>query len=185
MRPTFFSLIFGILILAGCQEPIVEGQEPLQGKSFFDLSAYFAQEIESLTQQTEVKKSVSINGQEEEKVIKKPDFSQELSVFIKSDINRTAWIDKYQVDSIFNEQKELTQLTYSALEEKLRTRKVEIFFNKKQVKKVNIVNTTTNIIAQTEQILTYLPKKSYSIRSIQNVLFSTSRILEVNVNFNS
>lgn len=181
MKQLFFSF-FCICLLGACSKQPTE-QEIENKTHFFDLSEYFNQEIAALETVAEIQKNASINGLEEKQVIQKPDFAQELQLFIASDINRASWLDKYSIDSLLAENGELQQLTYTALEDKLRTRKVVIDFNNENVSHIHIINTTDNVIAQTKQELSYIPQKGYNISSFQDVLFSEPRNMDIKVLF--
>jgi hypothetical protein len=98
---TFNSLIIIALsfIAVSCQNtpPQYNGQKT----AFFDLKGYFKTEIERLkTDVKKVKKTVTLNGKSEEKILENLNFEEELTPFIASDINRPAWSDYYMVKTI-------------------------------------------------------------------------------------
>lgn len=170
-----------MLVLLSCQkEPDTTA---IKLTPFFDLETYFKKEVEGLKNVKQVEKTAAINGQQEKKTLENIDFSQELAIFTQSNINKTGWLDKYVVDSIYNTKEELVQLKYTAKEERMRTRQVAIFFENKEVSKVEVQNGTSNIIAQTQQNLVYLPKKGYTIKSEQDIVFSEPREMLVEVRF--
>ncbi|MFK7932174.1 MAG: hypothetical protein AB8G22_01610 [Saprospiraceae bacterium] len=170
-------------LLFACTNSDLETENDQSVERFFDLSQYFKGQVKLLATKQEVQKKASINGKTESKTISTPDFKQELQLFIDSDINRTSWLDKYEVDSTRNATGNLTQLTYTALEDKLRTRKVAITFTNKEVTNVEILNATDNVIAQTKQELSYTPQQGYVIKSFQDILLAEPRTMEVAVNF--
>lgn len=161
--------------------PSTEGVTPEE--RFFDLSQYFNEQVTRLAKQDEVQKEATINGKKESQTITNPNFQQELQLFIDSDINRTSWLDKYAVDSTSDAAGQLTELVYTALEDRLRTRRVEISFINDKVNQVDILNATDNVIAQTKQELSYTPQSGYVIKSFQDILFTDPRTLEVKVSF--
>lgn len=130
-----------------------------------------------------IQKTVSIDSKEEQKRIENVDFSKELEVFTQSNINKSSLLEKYKVDSLFNAKQELQQLSYSAQDPKLRTRNLSVFFDNKTVSKIEILNTTQNLIAQTGQELTYIPKEGYTIKNEQKIVFSEPKTMMVKVRF--
>ncbi|MDX1941398.1 MAG: hypothetical protein SFU99_12650 [Saprospiraceae bacterium] len=178
---TFF--LFLILLANACQS---EKNETQQAENevilmFFDLKGYFNSEVKRLNQEKlTVSKKVAINGENEEKTLNTLDFAKELDVFIKSDINRPDWTDKYEIDSTLQDGK-LTRLQYQALNEKLRTREIFIEFANNQVQKIHILNGGNSIVAGSQQELTYLPKEGYTIKSRQYTMLSKDKELSIEV----
>ena len=150
--------------------------------AFFDLKNYFNDEIKNLSQIKQAKKSVSINGVEEELIKDSLNFEEELSVFLSSDINRIAWIDKYKVDSLkINGQ--LQSITYSALDEKLKTQSLIISYKNEGVDNISIKNNRSSLVSNSIQELEYRVGKGYSILSRQNTTMTNERLLKVKVQF--
>lgn len=178
------TLLLFISLLSACTSDESIDNNTMTDTYFFDLSEYFNEQVTDL-QEVNIQKTASINGEEEVQMIAQPDFEQELQLFIASDINRISWLDKYDVDSLQTANGELKQLTYTALEDKLRTRKVVIDFKQDEVTYIKITNATDNVIAQTKQELNYTPRKGYNIKSFQDILFSNPRTMEVKVLFQS
>jgi len=176
-----FSLVL-VLILSACQE-VTTPAENNQVNIFFDLKDFFQKEITSLEKINSFKKTVSINGVSEEKELAKLNLDNELSIFIASDINRPAWSDKYKIDSLFTPQKELSQITYRTLDEKLKTKKITIDFQAKTVSKIAIEKATDNAVAQSKQVLKYTVGKGYSIQSEQALSLSETKTILVQVDY--
>lgn len=173
------------LLLNACQSSTEQSETPAEAMPsvFFDIKGYFAKEQKRLNQtQPTVTKRVAINGESEEKQLDSLDFDRELEVFIKSDINRPDWVDKYSIDSVRQNNK-LTELHYQALDDKLRTRQIDIFFNNDQVSKIFIEKGGTNIVAGSAQELTYTPGQGYTIKSRQYTALSEDKELSIEVRF--
>ena len=152
-------------------------------KTFFDLKGYFDGEFQRLHSKGKAKKIVMAGGKQEVMIMDSIDFKRELGVFSGSDINRPAWSDKYVVDSSFNEQKELVQLQFNAIDNKLKTRKILVDFEKAAVTKVFIENITSSSIATSSQVLTYEPNLGYAIESHQKVAMTDDQHFKVTVQF--
>jgi hypothetical protein len=118
-----------------------------------------------------------------EKELESIDFRQELKVFEESDINKVAWMDKYQVDSIYDEKGILEKLIYKASDQKLRTQKLLISFSQNEVDTIEILNNASGNIAKLKQHLRYIPSFGYSIISTQKTTFSEEYVLAVDVRF--
>jgi len=176
-----FFFILSIFLLVGCSpEPRSVASSD---KAFFDLGDYFSKQYQVLQAKGSVQKTTSINGLEETQTVDSINFKQELVVFVESDINRTSWMDKYQADSTFNDSRQLVKIEYSALDEKLRTRKLVVTYHKGIVEHISIRNASKNIITDAEQILDYSPTKGYKISSRQKVILSPEKQLGVEVVF--
>ncbi|MGK0363634.1 MAG: hypothetical protein ACI85O_000687 [Saprospiraceae bacterium] len=179
---------FSLLLLATlfCLSACVDTsttEKPIVEKPFFDLKNYFAQEIERLAEKKNVTKIAFYNGKEETKIIKNPNFSNELLIFSNADINRTAWLDKYSVDSIFNTQQELTAINYAALDMNLKTKSVHVEFINNVVSSIEVATAGNSAISQAENYLTYSPTKGYSIKSKQDVKFVSKNDINIQVAF--
>ncbi|MEK7254564.1 MAG: hypothetical protein AAB316_07460, partial [Bacteroidota bacterium] len=119
--------ILPFLLLFACQDNQPSGESKSDSSQpFFDLKGYFNQEVQRLANIRSIKKTAVVDGQKEEKMLDTLNFEQELKIFSDNDINRPAWSGKYQMDSIFNENKELVKLNYTASDESLKTQKMEI-----------------------------------------------------------
>ena len=179
---------FTLLLLATlfCFSACVEtstAENPVVEKPFFDLKDYFAQEISRLAEKKNVTKKAFYNGKEETKIIENPDFSNELLIFSNTDINRTAWLDKYSVDSTLNAQQELAAIDYAALDKKLKTKSLRVEFANNVVSSIEIITAGNSAISQTENHLTYSPTKGYSIKSKQDVKFVSKNDINIQVIF--
>lgn len=161
-----------VLCLVGCQ-PDIETAD--RQRSFFDLEAYFQQQIDSLNAaQPSLRKSATIGERKEEKELRELDYTEELQIFQQSHINRPAWSDKYQVDSTIRNG-QLNAITYTALDTSLNTRSIIIDFAQGRVSRIQIENRSQSMIADTEQQLQYIPGSSYRIFSSQQTVGSTPR----------
>ncbi len=171
----FISIIFSF---SNCiEETAVIVKEP----SFFDLKDYFNTQLETLSSIEKIKKATIIDGERIEKVLDSIDFQLELGAFKESDINKIAWVDKYQVDSLYDEKGMLRKVNYHATDEKLRTQQLLVSFNQNRVDTIDIFNNSTSSIASLKQQLRYIPSFGYSIRSTQKTTLFEEHVLTVDV----
>ena len=152
-------------------------------KKYFDLKAYFDSETNRMASVGRVKKIATVDGVREEHILDSINFGQELKIFSNADINRPAWSDKYIIDSVFNEQQQLARLEYKSKDDDLRTKQITVEFEAGDVSRVQIENSSNSAIADTRQLLTYLPKVGYIIESGQKVTFAEDNKFVVEVQF--
>ncbi len=178
---TYFFLI--IILLAACQPINEEAQQDPTPQVFFDIKGYFNQEVQRLnTLQPQVTKTVAINQKKETKQWTNLNYQPELEVFAQADINRLDWVDKYSVDSTFQNNR-LTGIEYKALEDKLRTRHIRIQFKNGNVSNIRIENGGKNMAAGSQQELEYEPSNGYYIKSVQHTTLFKDKIFKINVIF--
>ncbi len=152
-------------------------------KIFFDLRAFFEDEIARLQQENpKIKKEIEINGKKEQKTQEQVDFEKELAIFKRSDINKPAWRDKYGVDSVLVAE-DLVRVDYVALDSTLKTRLLSIEFENSAVNKVSITNQTSSPLIQSKQQLTFEPKKGYRIANQQDLSLSDDSQLRIVATF--
>lgn len=178
------GLFLILILLTACQSSSNEAQQiSITQEAFFDLKGYFNQEIKRLNaSQPKGYKTVFINEKSEKKQLDKLDYARELDIFIQADINRVDWIDKYRIDSTF-QNSQLSSIEYKALDEDLRTRHIAIQFQNGNISKIGIANGGKSMAAGSQQQLIYEPSKGYQIESIQHTTFSKDKIFKIDVKF--
>jgi len=116
-----------------------------------------------------LEKTVKIGDKSEAKTLETVNWSQELQVFSEADINKTAWMDKYDKDTLSQ------QIVYVANNSALKTQKIVLDFKGstylgEALTKVTINNQTDNVLYQSNETLTYMPpQKQWNIRRTQKV----------------
>lgn len=177
----FALLVLTAMLSVHCAEGEKIKEKPQS--PFFDLKTYFQQEAERLqTQQPAAKKTVMIGGEQEEQSLDQLNYTEELTVFRDSDINRTSWWDRYDIDSTFS-QGQLSTISYTALTEDLKTRRIELQFSNDEIQAVFIENETKSLTVSFFQQLRYLPGKGYSIYTRQKVTLSAPEEMKIEVFF--
>lgn len=162
----FLFIILSTLFNACTQDTKSEGQ--VKTDRHFDLKAFIQEEVNTLTNnKTVLQKEIKFKGQTESKNIEEPDWKAELKVFSDSDINKTAWLDKFEVDTIDN------TVYYKCLSPKIKTQSLQLFLDKnKEITRLEIKNKTGNVLYDSNETLTYnRSDKKYSIDRNQKVLF--------------
>ncbi len=149
--------------------------------AFFDLKSYFKTEIMRLKQDAkQVKKTVTVNGKSEEKMLNNLNFEEELAPFLASDINRPAWSDYYMPKTTpLSNNGEI--LEYYALKDHLKTRSIVIRKSYNDMK-IDILNAAETIATKAETQLSYDNRVGYTISTIQKLMGSSDTV-KVNVKF--
>lgn len=147
-----------------CSSPS-EVQAVNHATPYFSLEDYFRSEAARLQQLAPtITKTVSKNGETEQRSIRIDDWLDELALFIDSDINKPAWQNSYRIDST------KTSVTYTSLDRKLRTGQITV--EKRPdgtIKHIGVANRVDNMLFQTNEQLDYYPDSLYSIIRQQQV----------------
>ena len=169
-------------LIASCA-PEGSPKEEMDSKPlFFDVKAFFDKEIDALNEkQPQVRKILVLNGAREEFQTDSLDFSNELSLFLNSEINKASWRDSYQADTTLGENQLIEQTRYTALDDKLQTRLVAVQYHNQIPSIIRIVNKTKNIILTATQELIYEAGVGFSIDQVQQLKFRTENKVRVEV----
>lgn len=156
------KLAFVCIILVSCQAAEKVGESKFQ-----DIRGFFVEEVKRLEKQkTTVNKTVYRNGISERQENISPVWKTELSLFSESDINKPAWRESYSV------RKTNFLISYTALNNKLRTRSIRIKKNKSgRLIELAVVNRTSNYLYSSSEELLYIPDSLYRIIKKQDVVF--------------
>lgn len=168
------SGLIALLLVFGCTSP--EATEEAKAMPYFSLKNYFGDLEQQFSEQNmRLEKSVVLNGESEKKMLEEVNWQSELAVFVTSDINKSAWRDKYHIEHDSNDNG-LFIVNYTALDDKLRTRKIVLTYhpNQEYPAKIQIINHTENVIYKTHETLTFIANQSYTIENRQNVRFMGS-----------
>ncbi len=178
-------LIWGLLLIAlwGCSNGDSANADS-ETDRFFDVEGYFAGEVDRLqSEQPNIQKQVSLNGEEESVQPDTLNFEKELSVFLNSDINKVSWIESYTADTTRHDDGSIATTTYEAQEEKLRTRLVEVSYEAEAPQRIRIINRTENAVLDARQELIYEPAIGFEIQQEQQIRFMKPNQISVAVRF--
>ena len=170
MPINFLTLIIAIsILLSACQIPTLQ-ESTKPSYAFFDLKGFFEKEAEYLqAQNIRIKKTIRHNSNTEEHISKVESWEDELRLFRESDINKPSWKDKYTLDSteIGNG---LVLLHYKANDKELNTQVLDVKLAGAEVHSIVIIGKVSNQVYESQQYLTYIPHKSYTIEKTQDVV---------------
>ena len=152
--------------------------------SFFDLKEFFMEEEETLSGKIKkLHKEIRINGKLEEQRLDSFDLKKELAIFIAADINRPAWLDQYQVDSLRDNRNVLTAISYKALKNNLKTKELKVSYEAGIVSEIYVKKAISAMAASSFQELTYYKGKGYKNRNEQSMIFSKANTIQLDVKF--
>jgi len=178
-------MVIAVVLVSGCGDVDNTSAHSIQ-KPFFDLRAYFQGQISGLTGTNGVRKRVSANGKTEEKTFADIDFGRELSMFLNSDINRPAWLDKYKIDTlrIENDSTRSKMIAYTTANEQLKTKDVKVYLDKNDVPvEIDISNVDKSAFSDWRQDMTYRAGRGYRISNDQHFIFSKDSKVTIDADF--
>jgi len=180
MIKKYIKIFLLIFIVSACNSN--EKADAEQVNYFFDLKGYFAEQSKIINEKYKTPiKTVSVDGKAQKKKLKKIDWEKELSVFAAADINKTAWQDKYRVDTMATI--DAINVLYEALDDKLKTRLINVKMNDNLVEFITIEQLSNNMIYNSKKILTYAPNGGYTLENRQKARFLEEHLYEINVDF--
>ncbi len=177
----FFCGCLFLLLAAACS---TDAEVKNVAPPFFDLKAFFAEERIALKKVKAYTKEIQLDDKSEQQKLDSLDLSIELALFIKSDINKPAWLDQYKIDSLFDAKGQLHHIHYRAMDEDLRTRSLSIAFSDSgQVDSLFVHNASSSMVAESDEWLSYIPQYGYQIKNRQLVTAQSEHTLTVDVKF--
>jgi len=176
----YIKIFLLILVVSACTSN--EKADTEQVKYFFDLKGYFDEQAEILNEKYKTPiKTVSVDGKAQKKELKKIDWEKELSVFASADINKSSWQDKYRADTMATIN--AINVAYTALDDKLKTRLINVKLNNDVVEFISIEQLSDNMIYNSQKTLTYSSKIGYTLENRQKARFLDEHLYEINVDF--
>ena len=156
-----------------CQAPAKDPTSAKTGAAaFFDLPGYFEGEIERLQSTKSVYKQVHFKDQQESTAVDNWNPEIDLQPFKDLTINKSAWGDKYQVDTLVSDTIGRYGIQYTALEDKLQIRDVQVWFQDERPTHILVNKKIDTPIAETSQRLSYIADQGFSISSEQSTFFN-------------
>jgi hypothetical protein len=167
-------ILIACVSLASCSSDNKNAESP--PKNFFDLKGYVADyviQMEAIN--PKVKKIVNKDNSESQTItLDSVNWAKELALLTESDINKSAYKDKFKVDSLTD------CLRYTALDSSLNTRLLKVCFVDDSVKQIYVERGEKNILYKSGQVLNFYPSGKYSVEAKQKIkglgnnLFKTS-----------
>ena len=157
------------------------GKNTATGKKYFDIPAYFQQEISRLAAEKPIiTKTVTKDSLSETKKIDIKDWETELASFRSIDLNKPAYAGVLVQDSI--PEKHLLKIT--STDPKTDINKVEIQYSEDgQVRSFHIERRLDKTLYQTQETLDYAKDKTYSIEKQQSVWMLGDKFYHIQADF--
>ncbi|MEY2904001.1 MAG: hypothetical protein RJA52_17 [Bacteroidota bacterium] len=175
--PNFKTLIL-LSVLGGCISPPSDSLSPRKSK-FFDLVTYMQSEAQRLNLNgIKVEKILFVNAESDTIYPPEFNFSTELAIFEKANINKIAWEDQYNIDST------PSFTRYSAIDPSLQVKYLQINKNENgDITSLEIEKSSESPLSSNRQILDYSPASGYKISSTQKIILAEEKKIEIIVNF--
>lgn len=170
-------LLFSACVSTDITPPVTNG--------FFDLSNFIEKEVTDKKDQVKkIRKTISLDGVVETKELENFDLAKETELFLTADINKVAWLDRYETDSIFYEGGQLEKLIYKSIADDLRTKRLMIHYDTKNIiDSILVEQSGISVLARSVQKLLYLPASGYRIENQQDITALDQHKLIVDVTF--
>lgn len=135
-----------------------------ESKAYFDMEAFFQKQADSLQKTAPtVLKTVEHGNETEQKELQIANWRDEFEFFSSSDINKPDWTGSFRKDSSEN------QITYTGLDERIRTKRIQITYLKGNASHIHIENRDSNWLYRSQENMDYYPDSLYSIYKKQNI----------------
>ena len=180
-KKTFYVCLFLVVLAAipmlwGCGESTTDRAHFQSG--YFDVRQYINGVIDRLNKKDPlVEKAAYLNGKEEhhELHFDQKKWQTELAPFLDADINKPAFVKRYRADTLKIDDS-TSCLVYSALDEKLRTRELKLYFHRNIAVpyKLEAQLSASKLFYKSAQRLRLTESEGYDLRGRQDiVLFGT------------
>ncbi|NJC25998.1 hypothetical protein [Neolewinella antarctica] len=139
--------------------------------NFFDLKGYIDEEVDRLGGvPLTVDKTITLNGKTETQQLDDLDFGSDLQLFASADINKAAWIDKYNTEvKTMSGSHKITR--YTALDTTLTTRMLEVEEDRGQPIQITIKRKTGTFLSDGVSELVYRAANGYTVQTKQDNRF--------------
>ena len=164
MHKLLALLPFVLLAFACTSGPAPDNSEVT---AFFDLRGYMDAEVERLTTgKIPANKSITLNGEEEVQDGIVINYANDLRLFREADINRPAWIEKYETtEQKLSGNHRIT--TYVTLDSSLVVQRLLIEEDQGETIRIEIDRKTGTVLSDGQHQLVYEPGKGYSVKTQQ------------------
>ena len=160
-----------LLPLLLCTCGLATSESELTETTFFDLAGYMNSEAERLGgMPLTVEKTITLNGVTETQELSTLNYADDLGLFGKADINKTAWREKYQTET---EQLSGSHevVRYVALDSSLTTRVLEVESDRGEPTRIHIERRIGTVLSDGRSEMIYEPATGYSVVTNQENRF--------------
>ncbi len=179
-------LILVFIGSVGCAPVQDEPGSKTTGKDyFFDIRSYIEQETARLASENKkLEKTIWIGEQKETKVLDSVDWKEELRLFSDSDINRPAWTEKYEGDTLLADPGRVRTIHYKAVDPGLRVQQLTVTFDSNGIiDQLEVKKTLNSLIERIDQYLIYQPESGYELQEKSESSLNTIRDVRIKAQF--
>src|SRR5215831_9214944 len=156
------GMVLLITSLVSCSAPELH----LSQQPYFDVPGFFEDQVNQLYRDSLIViKTSEINGTSDMHQMPWTDWKKEFSLFYASDINKSAFMGKYDIDTTQNPSGDslAIMISYKANDPELRTRLLEVVKDKRTgaVTSIHIINDVSNFLSASHEELFYEPLRGY------------------------
>lgn len=176
MTQRYFLPLLGVAMLSllgSCAKPANTPEVDCTGKHFCMGSFLQGQMAGFEKDKPTVSKYVYLNGKEETQQLQldMARWQAELTAFREADIDKPAMVGKYKIDTLFVTTDSLTQVSYWAQDDDLRTRYLHVYYkpNSTQPAYIEARLETDNLFYQSRQDIAFSPGEFYAISGFQDI----------------
>lgn len=144
-------------------------------RDYYPIHDFFRKEVDSLQRANPtVSKSVGKGNEQETKEVHIKNWENEMGAFLSVDLSKPAYEGMYSVDSSDN------SIIYTALSPDVDISLLHIGFNAQgQIDSIEIVKSTSNILYQNKEKLTYKRGVSYTLTKNQDILLLGANVYHI------
>lgn len=167
MRPVLIFTILISIAFYSCSDIEVNTNE----KIHFSISPFIKQLAKELeTKNVQLLKKANLNGETDSSLVQELNWEEELSIFEEAEINKSAYIGKFTIDSLFIDSGEL-EINYTTDDPKIRIKELKLLQNNAgKLERIEIRFLTNNSLYKSEQYLELLPKEGFHLNGTQKIM---------------
>ena len=168
-------LILLFAVISSCKKPSTTTNncsgKNVEKEYFFSLKNYFCELMNTYNANNiKVNKRVSFGAKSETIENLEIDWNAEFATFINADINHSAWVDKFSIDTL--KTNDGFSVQYLSNTPSIPVKNVKVDFNKnEEVKAINIETSRSNALYKSKQEIHFIPNEKYQVNGWQRTLF--------------
>jgi len=165
--------------MMSCSQQEKAKSDVMKTDAFFDLHSYVEDMIVRYNDQgIRVNKKVSLNDKSELLENFEVDWNTEFQPLLQAHINRSAWVDKFSVDTLKNT--DGIVVIYRSDDFSIPVRELQISFNQaSDVQSIKIETGRKNILYRSKQVIELEPDIRYTVDGNQRALFLSKTAFKI------
>ncbi len=167
-------VLWGLIILTfSCSIKDTDDQEkPLQTTSSYVNIDKVIDSLASLYRSNhyQLKKTLTLQDNTEIKVIESVNWENELSPIKAASIHKTAWKDKFKIDTVFLDGKQISSIEYTCQNNQIPIRSLKVKYKNNSPYKYEIERKNDNMLFKSQQDITFDIEKGYTVSGYQKAM---------------